>query len=126
MGQASNGLVNQLQADVHPTICITLPRMIRFLIAAAYLLLSKFISLLIVCNTTLVQMAGREVIGIIVHVPPCHCMHLFHHIIIVWLGTVPFCLASPDNFRMNTGCGRYGATYNMVGLSFFNDKLSCV
>jgi hypothetical protein len=27
---------------------------------------------------------------------------------------------------MNTGCGRYGATYNMVGLSFFNDKLSCV
>ncbi len=30
---------------------------------------------------------GREVIGIIVHVPPCHCVHLFHHIINVlqWL-----------------------------------------
>ena len=55
MGQASNGLVNQLQADAHPTIRITLPRMTRFLIAAAYPLLSKFISLLIVGNTTLVQ-----------------------------------------------------------------------
>jgi hypothetical protein len=54
MGQASNWLVNQLQAVAHPTICITLPQMIRFLIAAAYLLLSKFISLLIVGNTTLV------------------------------------------------------------------------
>jgi hypothetical protein len=28
---------------------------------------------------------GREVIGIIVHLPLCHCIHLFHHIIIVWL-----------------------------------------
>jgi hypothetical protein len=55
MGQASNGLVNQLQADAHPRIHITLPQMIRFLIAAAYPLLSKFISFLIVSNTTLVQ-----------------------------------------------------------------------
>jgi hypothetical protein len=60
MGQASNWLVNQLQADAHPTICITLPRMIRFLIAAAYPLLSKFISLLIVGNTTLVQMEEKS------------------------------------------------------------------
>ena len=44
MGRASNGLVNQLQADAPPTIHITLPRMIRFLIATAYPLLSKFIS----------------------------------------------------------------------------------
>jgi hypothetical protein len=55
MGQASNGLVNQLQADAHPTIQIPLPQMIRFLIATAYLLLSKFISFWIVGNTTLVQ-----------------------------------------------------------------------
>jgi hypothetical protein len=55
MGQASNWLVNQLQADAHPTKRITLPQMTRFLIAAAYLLLSKFISLLIVGNTILVQ-----------------------------------------------------------------------
>jgi hypothetical protein len=27
---------------------------------------------------------------------------------------------------MNTGYGRYRATYNMVGLSFFNDELPCV
>jgi hypothetical protein len=27
---------------------------------------------------------------------------------------------------MNTGYGRYGATYNMVGLICFNDKLPCV
>jgi hypothetical protein len=27
---------------------------------------------------------------------------------------------------MNTGYGRYGAAYNMVGLSCFNDKLPCV
>jgi hypothetical protein len=54
MGQASNRLVNQLQADAHPTIHITLTRMIQFLIAAAYPLLSKFISFLIVGNTTLV------------------------------------------------------------------------
>jgi hypothetical protein len=27
----------------------------------------------------------REVIGIIVHVPPCHCVQLFYHIIIVQL-----------------------------------------
>jgi hypothetical protein len=31
-----------------------------------------------------------------------------------------------DNFRMNTSYGRYGAAYNMVGLSCFNDKLPCV
>jgi hypothetical protein len=55
MGRASKGVVNLLQADAPPTIHITLPRMIRFLIAAAYLLLSKFISFLIVGNTTLVQ-----------------------------------------------------------------------
>jgi hypothetical protein len=60
MGQASNRLVNQLQADAHPTIHITLPRMIPFLIATAYLLLSKFISLLIVGNTTLVQMEKKS------------------------------------------------------------------
>jgi hypothetical protein len=29
-----------------------------------------------------------------------------------------------DNFRMNTRYGRYGATYNMVGLHCFNEKLS--
>jgi hypothetical protein len=34
--------------------------------------------------------------------------------------------SSFDNFRMNTSYGRYGATYNMVGLSCFNDKLPCV
>jgi hypothetical protein len=60
MGQASNGLVNQLQADAHPTMHITLPRMVRFLIAAAYLLLSKFISFLIVGNKTLVQMEEKS------------------------------------------------------------------
>jgi hypothetical protein len=27
---------------------------------------------------------------------------------------------------MNTGYGRYGAAYNMVGLSCFNDELPCV
>jgi hypothetical protein len=27
----------------------------------------------------------REVIGSVVHVLLCHCIHLFHHIIIVWL-----------------------------------------
>jgi hypothetical protein len=31
-----------------------------------------------------------------------------------------------DNFRMNTGCGRYGATYNMVALNCFNEELPCV
>jgi hypothetical protein len=31
-----------------------------------------------------------------------------------------------DNFRMNTGYGRYGAAYNMVGLSCFNEELPCV
>ncbi len=31
-----------------------------------------------------------------------------------------------DNFRMNTGYGRYSAIYNMVGLSCFNDELPCV
>jgi hypothetical protein len=29
-----------------------------------------------------------------------------------------------DNFRMNTRSGRYGATYNMVGLRCFNEELS--
>jgi hypothetical protein len=27
----------------------------------------------------------RELISILVHVLPCHCIHLFHHIIIVQL-----------------------------------------
>jgi hypothetical protein len=31
-----------------------------------------------------------------------------------------------DNFRMDTGYGRYGAAYNMVGLLCFNDELPCV
>jgi hypothetical protein len=60
MGQASNWLVNQLQADAHPTMHITLLRMIRLLIATTYPLLSKFISLLIVGNTTLVQMEEKS------------------------------------------------------------------
>jgi hypothetical protein len=29
-----------------------------------------------------------------------------------------------DNFRMNTSYGRYGAAYNMVGFSCFNEELS--
>jgi hypothetical protein len=29
-----------------------------------------------------------------------------------------------DNFRMNTRYGRYGATYNMIGLRCFNEELS--
>jgi hypothetical protein len=32
--------------------------------------------------------------------------------------------AHPDNFRMNTRSGRYGAAYNMVGLRCFNEELS--
>jgi hypothetical protein len=28
-----------------------------------------------------------------------------------------------DNFGMNTGYGRYGAAYNMVGFSCFNEEL---
>jgi hypothetical protein len=60
MVQASNRLVNQLQADAHPTTHITSPQMIQFLIAAAYPLLSKFISFLIVGNTTLVQMEEKS------------------------------------------------------------------
>jgi hypothetical protein len=28
-----------------------------------------------------------------------------------------------DNFRMNTGSGRYGATYNMIGFCCFNEEL---
>jgi hypothetical protein len=36
-----------------------------------------------------------------------------------WLHRV----ASLDNFRMNTGYGRYGAAYNMVGFSCFNKEL---
>jgi hypothetical protein len=31
-----------------------------------------------------------------------------------------------DNFRMNTGYGRYGATYSMVGFHCFNEELPCV
>jgi hypothetical protein len=31
-----------------------------------------------------------------------------------------------DNFRMNTGYGRYGAAYNMVALICLNDELLCV
>jgi hypothetical protein len=31
-----------------------------------------------------------------------------------------------DNFRMNTSYGRYGAAYNMVALSCFNDEFPCV
>jgi hypothetical protein len=31
--------------------------------------------------------------------------------------------SSTDNFRMNTGYGRYSATYNMVGLHCFNEEL---
>jgi hypothetical protein len=30
----------------------------------------------------------------------------------------------PDNFRMNTRYGRYGAAYSMVGLCCFNEELS--
>jgi hypothetical protein len=33
------------------------------------------------------------------------------------------CTKSGDNFKMNTGYGRYGATYNMVGCTCFNEKL---
>jgi hypothetical protein len=33
-------------------------------------------------------------------------------------------LARDDNFRMNTGSGRYGAAYNMVALPCFNEELS--
>ncbi len=58
--------------------------MIRFLIAAAYTLLSK-LNLIFDSRQYNLGPDGREVIGIIVHVPPCHCVHLFHHIIIVWL-----------------------------------------
>jgi hypothetical protein len=36
------------------------------------------------------------------------------------------CLTAHDNFRIDTSYGRYGAAYNMVGLSCFNDKLPCV
>ncbi len=31
-------------------------------------------------------------------------------------------MAIDDNFGMNTGYGRYGAAYNMVGLIYFNDN----
>jgi hypothetical protein len=44
----------------------------------------------------MVPNSSQEVIGIIVHVLPCHCIHLFHHIIIVWLQELYlFALASP-------------------------------
>jgi hypothetical protein len=36
------------------------------------------------------------------------------------------CSTTSDNFGMNTGYGRYGATYNMVGFSCFNEELLCV
>jgi hypothetical protein len=35
-------------------------------------------------------------------------------------------MKSYDNFRMNTGYGRYGAPYNMVGLICFHEELPCV
>jgi hypothetical protein len=38
-------------------------------------------------------------------------------------GTCPFTVTS---FRMNTDYGRYGAAYNMVGFSCFNEELSLV
>ncbi len=85
MGQASNWLVNQLQADPNPAICITLPRMTWFLIAAAYLLLAQQVYLTFDSWQFNLGPDRREVIGIIVHVLPCHCVHLFHHIIIIWL-----------------------------------------
>jgi hypothetical protein len=37
---------------------------------------------------------------------------------------VPSISTSLDNFRMNTGYGRYGAAYNMVGSRCFNEELS--
>jgi hypothetical protein len=37
--------------------------------------------------------------------------------------TVEIALLCYDNFRMNTGYGRYGAAYNMVG---FSEELLCV
>jgi hypothetical protein len=43
------------------------------------------------------------------------------------LALAPVDLLTPiDNFRMNTGYGRYSAAYNMVGLIGFNDELPCV
>jgi hypothetical protein len=40
-----------------------------------------------------------------------------------WEGGGPIQLPF-DNFRMNTGYGRYSATYNMVSFSCFNEELS--
>jgi hypothetical protein len=37
-----------------------------------------------------------------------------------------FIIMAADNLRMNTGYGRYGAAYNMVGFSCFNEELPCV
>jgi hypothetical protein len=37
------------------------------------------------------------------------------------VGDSMFCAL--DNFRMDTGYGRYGAAYNMVGLCCFNEEL---
>jgi hypothetical protein len=39
----------------------------------------------------------------------------------VWTGSESI---TGDDFRMNTGSGRYGATYNMVALLCFNEELS--
>jgi hypothetical protein len=36
------------------------------------------------------------------------------------------CHTHGDNFKMNTSYGRYGAAYNMVGFSCFNEELPCV
>jgi hypothetical protein len=36
------------------------------------------------------------------------------HMLIIYKGLYGLC-SSGDNFRMNTGYGRYGAAYNMVG-----------
>jgi hypothetical protein len=40
------------------------------------------------------------------------------------LGAASSSLAGDDDFRMNTGSGRYGAAYNMVALLCFNEELS--
>jgi hypothetical protein len=45
-----------------------------------------------------------------------------HHLIIS-SSLVVLAAINSDNFRMNTGSGRYGATYNMVALLCFNEGL---
>jgi hypothetical protein len=74
MEQASNWLVNQLQADLHPTIatynftandsildccCISAPQQVHLTFDSRQYNLGP---------------DGREVIGIIVHVPPCRAI----------------------------------------------------